>query len=188
MNNETQIEYKKAIRHKPTQKWVGFGNDDSELSVRIIELVNFEDCFISSSRGYLDVLLTTSAFNGTSNYGVENYLDTNHTFVKAIFEKYGRNLVGGISGSAYYFYFLVFKILRQEKTRQNLINVLCIMILDYVPIWHSLEEILLTVSIEFAEFGFKEYKLDQDPMKYLKYVLGIASDSELEEGSQMFTV
>jgi hypothetical protein len=85
MNNETQIEYKKAIRHKPTQKWVGFGNDDSELSVRIIELVNFEDCFISSSRGYLDVLLTTSAFNGTSNYGVENYLEFEFVKVKTTY-------------------------------------------------------------------------------------------------------
>ena len=82
MNNETQIEYKKAIRHKPTQKWVQFGNDDSELSVRIIELVDFKDCFISDSRGYLDVLLTTSTFNGTPNYGIENYLEFEFAKIK----------------------------------------------------------------------------------------------------------
>jgi hypothetical protein len=84
--SETQTEYKKAIRHKPTQKWVQFGNDDSELSVRIIELVdNFKDCFISCSRGYLDVLLTTSTFNGTPNYGIENYLEFEFVKVKATY-------------------------------------------------------------------------------------------------------
>lgn len=118
-------------------------------------------------------------------YGVGNFLDTDNTFIKSIFKEYGRNLVGGISGSAYYFYFLVFKILKREKTHQNLTNALCIMILDYVPLWHSLEEILLTVSVEFAKFGFKEYKMDKDPMRYLEYILGIAGETERDESHRL---
>jgi hypothetical protein len=44
-------------------------------------------------------------------------------------------------------------------------------VLDYVPLWHSLEEILITYSIEFEEFGFKRYTIEQDPVTYFKKTL-----------------
>jgi hypothetical protein len=73
--NETFEEYKYAIRHKPTQKWVQFGNDDLELTVSKIELVDFKDCLIIGNKDYLEMFLKISVFNNTPNYGKENFLE-----------------------------------------------------------------------------------------------------------------
>ena len=89
MYNETLIEYKYAIYHKPTQKWVRFGNHDLELTVYTIELVDFKDCLIVRNKDYLEMFLKRSAFNNTPNYGNENFLEfelakikTTHTVEK----------------------------------------------------------------------------------------------------------
>jgi hypothetical protein len=75
MNKETFEEYRYAIRHKPTKKWVVFRNDDLELTVTLIELVDFKDCIISPTKGILEKFLKMSAFNNTPNYGNENFLE-----------------------------------------------------------------------------------------------------------------
>jgi len=72
---ESHTEYKYAIYHKPTQKWVQFGNDDSELTTTIIELVDFKDCLIVGNKDYLERFLRRSAFNNTPNYGRDNFLE-----------------------------------------------------------------------------------------------------------------
>ena len=73
--NETFEECKYAFRHKPTQKWVQFGNDDLELTVSIIELVDFKDCLIVGNKDYLEMFLKRSVFNSTPNYGKDNFLE-----------------------------------------------------------------------------------------------------------------
>ena len=89
MNNiiseETFTEYKYAIRHKPTQKWVQFINDDLELTVTIIELVGFKDCFINGNKYFMETFLKRSVFNNTPNYGIENYLEFEFVKVKATY-------------------------------------------------------------------------------------------------------
>jgi hypothetical protein len=84
-NKETFEEYKYAIRHKPTQKWVSFGNDDLELTVTIIELVNFKDCLIVGNKDYLEMFLKRSVFNNTPNYGNENFLEFELVKVKTTY-------------------------------------------------------------------------------------------------------
>ena len=81
-NIETFTEYKYAIYHKPTKKWVWFGNDDLELTVSTILLVDFKDCLILSSKGFLIELLKKSAFNKTPNYGKDNFLEFEFVKVK----------------------------------------------------------------------------------------------------------
>jgi len=74
--NETFEEYKYAIRHKPTKKWVKFQNDELELTATTIKLVDFKDCLISSAtKDILETFLKMSAFNNTPNYGKENFLE-----------------------------------------------------------------------------------------------------------------
>ncbi len=85
MNNETFEEYKYAIYHKPTKKWVWFGNDDLELTVSNILLVDFKDCLIFSSKGFLIELLKKSAFNKIPNYGNENFLEFEFIKIKATY-------------------------------------------------------------------------------------------------------
>ena len=82
MNIENFHEYKYAIRHKPTQKWVQFRNDDLELIVTIIELVDFKDCFINGYKNYLEMFLKKSVFNKTLNYGKDNFLEFEFVKVK----------------------------------------------------------------------------------------------------------
>jgi hypothetical protein len=73
--NETFEEYKYAIRHKPTQKWVNFKNDDLELTATAIELVDLKDSLILANRVILETFLKMSAFNNIPNYGNENFLE-----------------------------------------------------------------------------------------------------------------
>lgn len=114
----------------------------------------------------------------TSNqiYGVANFLDTNNTFVQSIFNLYGRRLIGGLSGSAYYLFFLITKILKYPYDKKSTLSkILCLAVMDYVPLWHSLEEILITYSVEFKKYGFPEYTMDKDPVEYFKLVVSRAS-------------
>jgi hypothetical protein len=116
-----------------------------------------------------------SCFNDINSkeiYDVSNSIDTHDIFIEYLFNSYNRILIGGISGSTYYLYFLVFHILRDKykKTDTLLLKVLSIAIMDYVPLWHSLEEILLTYSPLLYQYNnkFNIYKLDQDPLEYYK--------------------
>ena len=79
MNNETFTETKYAIRHKPTQKQVQFENEEIVPSVK---LVDFKDCLINSSQGFLIQFLKRSAFNGTPNYGNDNFLEFEFVKIK----------------------------------------------------------------------------------------------------------
>jgi hypothetical protein len=75
MENNTFYEYKYALHHKPTNKWVNFENDELELTVSLITLVDFKHCTISRTKGYLESFLMSSVFNGLPNYGKENFLE-----------------------------------------------------------------------------------------------------------------
>jgi len=85
MNNETFTETKYAIRHKPTQKWVWFGNEEIELTVPSIKLVDFKYCLINGSQGFLIEFLKRSAFNGTPNYGNDNFLEFEFVKIKTTY-------------------------------------------------------------------------------------------------------
>lgn len=85
MNTETFTEYKYAIHHRPTQKWVQFKNDDLELTATIIELVEFKNCFINGNKDFMETFLKRSAFNKTPNYGKDNFLEFMFVKVKATY-------------------------------------------------------------------------------------------------------
>jgi len=75
MENNTFYEYRYALHHKPTNKWVNFENDELELTVSLITLVDFKHCTISRTKGYLESFLMSSVFNGVPNYGKDNFLE-----------------------------------------------------------------------------------------------------------------
>ena len=92
--------------------------------------------------------------NGETQYkDISNYYSLENTFHGEIFNHYGRKYVGGVSGTYFYLHFLIFKIFRSIYTRnfETYAKSICVAVLDYVPIWHSLEEILLAVSIEIEQ-------------------------------------
>ncbi len=111
-------------------------------------------------------------------YGVGNFLDTSNTFVESIFDFYNKKLIGGLSGSAYYLFFLITKIIKYQYVNKSILSkILCIAVMDYVPLWHSLEEILVTYSVEFNKYGFREYTIDEDPIDYFKHVINASNSS-----------
>ena len=85
MNNEPHTEYKYAIYHKPTQKWVQFGNTDLEFFVTTIELVDFKDCSFVGNKDYPKMLLKRSVFNNTPNYGRDNFLEFKFVKIKTTY-------------------------------------------------------------------------------------------------------
>lgn len=89
MNNiiseETFTEYKYVIYHKPTKKWVWFGNEEIEITVSSIILVDFKDCLILSNKSFLIELLKKSAYNKIPNYGNENFLEFELVKVKTTY-------------------------------------------------------------------------------------------------------
>jgi hypothetical protein len=121
-----------------------------------------------------DIIDTDTNISGI--YGVANFLDTNNTFIESIFNFYHRRLIGGLSGSSYYLFFLITKILKYPYDQKSVLSkILCIAVMDYVPLWHSLEEILTTYSVEFKKYGFPEYTMDKDPVEYFKLVVSYAN-------------
>jgi hypothetical protein len=114
---------------------------------------------------------------GDAIYDISNFYNLNNIFIEHLFKSYNRILIGGISGSVYYLYFMVFHILRDKykKTDPLLLKVLSIAVMDYVPLWHSLEEILLTYSVVLnnEDKKYEIYKLDEDPLEYYKKLFSI---------------
>jgi hypothetical protein len=84
VNNETFTEYKYAIYHKPTQKWVQFENDDL-IFATVIKFVDFKDCFINGNKDYLEKFLKRSIFNNNPNYCKDNFLEFEFVKIKAIY-------------------------------------------------------------------------------------------------------
>ena len=85
MNNETHTEYKYAIYHKPTQKWVQFAQTDFEFFVTTIELVDFKDCLFVGNKDYLEMFLKRSVFDKTPNYGKDNFLEFEFVKIKTTY-------------------------------------------------------------------------------------------------------
>lgn len=83
--NETFSECRYALRHKPTKKWVGFKNDDLELTATHITLVNLNHATISGTKDLLEAFLKRSFFKGTPNYGNENFLEFEVVKLKVIY-------------------------------------------------------------------------------------------------------
>ena len=73
--NETFYEFKYAVYHKPTEKWILIENHDLELTATILTLVDFKHSTISKNKGYLESVIRSSYFNKTPNYGNENFLE-----------------------------------------------------------------------------------------------------------------
>ena len=84
-NDETFTEYKYALYHKPTQKWVQFAQTDFEFFVTTIELVDFKDCLFVGNKDYLEMFLKRSVFNNTPNYGSDNFLEFEFVKIKTTY-------------------------------------------------------------------------------------------------------
>lgn len=74
--------------------------------------------------------------------------------------------IGGPSGSTGLMYIMLFHFYNYPFTYKNKIMLLGVLIADYVPLWHTISEILLLAYPEFKDPKIKKYTLDQNPVLY----------------------
>ena len=120
---------------------------------------SYRDCHINVANNDIDkeIVLATS------------YYDTGNTIFSKLFEKYKRNIVAGPSGTAPIFYIVIFHSLDIKTTLENKILLLCCIVADFVPFFHSLPEILVTYMYELPDLSFK-YDLSMEPVEYTKKI------------------
>ena len=62
--------------------------------------------------------------------------------------------LAGPSGSTSILYINLFKFYSFPETKENKVMLLCVIIADYIPLWHTLSEILLSSTIELIKTYF----------------------------------
>jgi len=83
-----------------------------------------------------------------------------------VMKKHNKDIIAGFSSSAVLCYNSIFNITHIFKdTNKNKVILLCLIILDYYQMFHSLSEILSFYSIES---GFDDYKLYDNDLNYIK--------------------
>jgi len=118
--------------------------------------------------------------------GFENYKDysiydsgsiyeiKNSSVYATIMNKYNEPYLGGPSGSASVLYISLFTFYKYPETLKNKILLLGLLIADYIPLWHTLSEILITSYPEIKGKGVPVFNLSKEPVKYSRKVLKIA--------------
>lgn len=171
---------------------------DKEEGVRnsyiLLDLIGYQNCpislyrrqlsynpYIRSRKLQIESKSTSSYTNCHKSYAYKDvlnkkkiilahsYYDTDSTIFSELFKKYNRKRLAGPSGSATALYISVFNSLDIKTTLENKILLLCCMVADFVPAFHSLPEILVTYMYELPEISFK-YNLSIDPVEYTKYI------------------
>ena len=98
--------------------------------------------------------------------GDEWYSVTANGFFKNIMEKRSRTWKAGPSGSTFMWMNMVFGLLGYAANDSNYKLLLLCIIADFVPIYHSLSEILMIYSREYPNIQ-SNYNIDQNPIKWL---------------------
>ena len=108
--------------------------------------------------------------NQYSKYGIynstERYAISKSTPYSKIMSKFGAPFIGGPSGSTAVMYIALFHLYKYPFTNNNKILLLGTLISDYIPLWHTIPEILLTACSEFKDKKIATYTLDQNPVIY----------------------
>lgn len=104
------------------------------------------------------------------NYGIynsnEKYKINKYSPYYDIMNNYDKNFIGGPSGSTALMYITIFNFYMYPFTYKNKILLLGMLIADYIPLWHSITEILLSAYPEFKDKKIKKYIIEKNPVEY----------------------
>jgi len=116
-------------------------------------------------------------FENYKNYGIYDsssiYEIKGSSPYAIIMNKYNEPYLGGPSGSTAVLYISLFTFYEYPETLKNKILLLGVLIADYIPLWHTLPEILIIAYPEIKSKGVPVYNLSKDPIKYSRDVLKI---------------
>lgn len=103
-----------------------------------------------------------------SIYDARNFyeIDKQMPYAK-IMDKFDEPYLSGPSGSTSILYISLFNFYDFNETKENKIMLLCVIIADYIPLWHTLAEILLSANIELHHYGVTNYQLKENPVIYV---------------------
>jgi hypothetical protein len=115
--------------------------------------------------------VTYSDYNDYSIYDSRNFykVDNKMPFAK-IMNKSRQPYLGGPSGSTSILYISLFDFYNFPETKENKILLLCVIIADYIPLWHTLSEILLSSNVELEEY-VSSYELTHNPVDYVDKII-----------------
>ena len=103
-------------------------------------------------------------------YGIydssERYKISKSTPYAKIMDNYEIPYIGGPSGSTALLYIMLFHFYKFPFTYKNKILLLGSLIADYIPLWHTIPEILLSAYPEFKDKKIPKYTLDKDSVLY----------------------
>jgi hypothetical protein len=103
-------------------------------------------------------------FNAKSIYEIHQQLP-----YAMIMKKFHQPILSGPSGSTALIYIFLFQFLHLPKTRKNKIMILGVLIADFVPLWHTIPEILLNANIELKDIS--SYHLQDNSIQYVSHLL-----------------
>ena len=112
----------------------------------------------------------TDIFDGHFEYGIYDSrdiykIDVYNPYAK-IMNKYKRKFIGGPSGSAAVVYISLFHLYTFPFTRRNKIMLFGMLISDYIPLWHSIVEIIFSAYPEFNDKKIPKYSLEHNATQY----------------------
>jgi len=102
-----------------------------------------------------------SIYNSKTIYEIKNSSE-----YARIMNKYDEPYLGGPSGSVAVLYISLFTFYKYPETLKNKILLLGISIADYIPLWHTLPEILIIAYPEIKCKSVPVYTLSEDPVTY----------------------
>jgi hypothetical protein len=101
----------------------------------------------------------THLVTGSNWYGVSNH----SLFYRSVWERYHRPILAGSSGSTLLLYNLTFHILNIfPETPETVVLLLAIIVAQYVPLYHTLVEVLM----ELSDVLPRRYTMDKNPSQF----------------------
>jgi len=115
--------------------------------------------------------ISDADYNDYRIYDSRNFykIDTKMPYAK-IMNKFGQAYLGGPSGSTSILYISLFHFYSFPETKDNKILLLCVIIADYIPLWHTLSEILLSSNVELEKY-VSSYNLTDDSVDYVYKII-----------------
>ena len=98
----------------------------------------------------------------------QEWYDSSTSLFGTIMNDFGRHHFAGPSGSSQIYLSIFFELLGVKKTRENVELLLLCIISDFVPLYHSLTEVIMVFSQDVKKkFGYKIYTIDMNTVKWL---------------------
>ena len=156
----------------------GIDKDNSNNSIYRKNLINMDFFRIknkenNTKKNYKKLNNCTKSIVSKDNYkkyGIytskKKYKISSKSPYAKLMQNYNKKYLGGPSGSAALLYIMLFDFYNIIDSKKNNIMLLGLIIADYIPYWHTTNEILLTSYPEMKNKNIKKYTLKKNALDY----------------------